>query len=45
MVRTAAFLVFGAALMFGQDHQAMVNEHGDHVTGCSHMRKQAIILN
>ena len=36
MVRTVAFLVFGAALMFGQDHQAMVNEHGDHVMGFSH---------
>jgi hypothetical protein len=36
MVRTVAFLIFGAALMFGQDHQAMVNEHGDHVMGFSH---------
>ena len=36
MVRSAAFFVLAAALTFGQDHQAMVNEHGDHVMGFSH---------
>ena len=36
MIRTAAFFVLGAALAFSQDHQAMVNEHGDHVMGFSH---------
>jgi hypothetical protein len=36
MIRTAAFFVLGAALVFAQDHQAMVNEHGDHVMGFSH---------
>jgi hypothetical protein len=36
MVRTAAFLFLAAALTFGQDHQTMVNEHGDHVMGFSH---------
>jgi hypothetical protein len=38
MIRTAAFFVFGAALAFPQDHQAVVNEHGDHVMGFSHER-------
>lgn len=36
MVRTAGFLFFAAALVFAQDHQTMVNEHGDHVMGFSH---------
>jgi hypothetical protein len=36
MVRTAAFLFLTAVLTFGQDHQTMVNEHGDHVMGFSH---------
>ena len=36
MVRTAAFLCLAAALTFAQDHQAMMNEHGDHVMGFSH---------
>jgi hypothetical protein len=36
MIRTAAFFVLGAVLAFSQDHQAMVNEHGDHVMGFSH---------
>jgi hypothetical protein len=36
MIRTTAFLVLGVALAFAQDHQAMVNEHGDHVMGFSH---------
>jgi hypothetical protein len=36
MIRTAAFFALGAALAFSQDHQAMVNEHGDHVMGFSH---------
>ena len=36
MVRFAAFLFLAAALTFAQDHQTMVNEHGDHVMGFSH---------
>ncbi len=37
MVRTAAFVFLAAAASaFGQDHQTMVNEHGDHVMGFSH---------
>jgi hypothetical protein len=36
MVRTTAFLCLAAALTFAQDHQTMVNEHGDHVMGFSH---------
>jgi hypothetical protein len=36
MIRTAAFLVLGATLAFSQDHQATVNEHGEHVMGFSH---------
>ena len=31
-----ALLLLGAALAFAQDHQAMVNQHGDHVMGFSH---------
>ena len=36
MVRIAAFLCLAAALTFAQDHQAIMNEHGDHVMGFSH---------
>lgn len=36
MLRTCVFLFLAAALAFSQDHQAMVNEHGDHVMGFSH---------
>jgi hypothetical protein len=36
MTRTAAFFFLGAVLAFSQDHQAIVNEHGDHVMGFSH---------
>jgi len=36
MMRTSAFIFLAAALAFSQDHQAMVNEHGDHVMGFSH---------
>ena len=36
MLRTAAFLFLTAALAFSQDHQAIVNEHGDRVMGFSH---------
>ncbi len=36
MTRIAAFFVLGTALVFSQDHQAMVNEHGDHAMGFSH---------
>jgi hypothetical protein len=36
MVRTATFLCLAAALTFAQDHQAVVNEHGDHVMAFSH---------
>lgn len=36
MVRIAAFLLFGTVLALAQDHQSMVNEHGDHVMGFSH---------
>src|SRR5580692_7060604 len=36
MIRTAAFFVLCAALALSQDHQTMVNEHGDHVMGFSH---------
>jgi hypothetical protein len=36
MVRTVVFLFLAAALTFAQDHQTMVNEHGDHVMGFSH---------
>ncbi len=36
MIRPVAVLFLGAVLAFPQDHQAMVNEHGDHVMGFSH---------
>jgi hypothetical protein len=36
MIRTVASLLLAAALALPQDHQAMVNEHGDHVMGFSH---------
>jgi len=36
MIRTAAFFFLGAFLAFSQDHQAIVNEHGNHVMGFSH---------
>ena len=37
MIRTVAVFVFGAFLALAQqDHQAMVNQHGDHVMGFSH---------
>ena len=36
MVRIAAFFFLTAVLAFAQDHQTMVNEHGDHVMGFSH---------
>ncbi|MGD0134574.1 MAG: hypothetical protein ABSE57_21200, partial [Bryobacteraceae bacterium] len=36
MVRTVVFFFLAAALTFAQDHQTMVNEHGDHVMGFSH---------
>jgi len=36
MIRTIAFVFVGATLMVAQDHQTMVNEHGDHVMGFSH---------
>jgi hypothetical protein len=36
MIRTIAFLLLGAALALPQDHQALVNEHGDDVVGFSH---------
>src|ERR1700733_3979480 len=36
MIRTAVVFVLAAAQAFSQDHQAMVNEHGDHVMGFSH---------
>ncbi|MGA3202774.1 MAG: hypothetical protein ABSF12_09795 [Bryobacteraceae bacterium] len=36
MIRPIAVLLLGAALAFSQDHQAQVNEHGDHVMGFSH---------
>ncbi|HMJ62169.1 MAG TPA: hypothetical protein VK493_10420 [Bryobacteraceae bacterium] len=36
-MRTVAFFFFGTFLALAQqDHQAMVNEHGDHVMGFSH---------
>jgi len=37
-MRTAVFLFAGTLAAFGQDHQAVVNEHGDHVMGFSHER-------
>jgi len=36
MIRQIAVLLAGVALAFSQDHQKMVNEHGDHVMGFSH---------
>ena len=36
MIRKAVFFILGATLALAQDHQAMVNEHGDHVMGFSH---------
>jgi hypothetical protein len=37
MIRPTAVLLLGTALAFSQDdHQKMVNEHGDHVMGFSH---------
>jgi hypothetical protein len=37
MMRAAAVFLFGSALAIAQQsHQAMVNEHGDHVMGFSH---------
>jgi hypothetical protein len=36
MIRPIAVFFLGAALAFSQDHQAQVNEHGDHVMGFSH---------
>ena len=37
MNKTAASLLFGVVFAFAhQDHQSMVNEHGDHVMGFSH---------
>ncbi len=36
MKRTAVLLLLGTVLAFSQDHQAMVNQHGDHVMGFSH---------
>jgi hypothetical protein len=36
MIRTIAALLFGTVLAFSQDHQTLVNEHGDHVMGFSH---------
>lgn len=36
MVKTATLLLLGAALAVSQDHQSMINEHGDHVMGFSH---------
>ena len=36
MVKAFSLLLLGAALASSQDHQAMVNEHGDKVMGFSH---------
>ncbi len=36
MMRTAILLLLGTALAFSQDHQTMVNQHGDRVMGFSH---------
>jgi hypothetical protein len=35
MIRTTVVFALGAVLAFSQDHQSMVNEHGDHVMGFS----------
>ncbi len=36
MVRPIAILTLGAFMALAQDHQAMLNQHGDHVMGFSH---------
>jgi hypothetical protein len=37
MIRTIGFIVFAATLACAQqDHQATLNQHGDHVMGFSH---------
>jgi hypothetical protein len=36
MLRIAFVVVLGACLAAAQDHQAAVNQHGDHVMGFSH---------
>jgi len=36
MIRPIAVLFLGAILAFSQDHQTMLNEHGDHMMGFSH---------
>lgn len=36
MIRSIAILFVGAVFAFAQDHQTMVNAHGDHVMGFSH---------
>lgn len=36
LIRSIAMLFIGAVLAFSQDHDAMVNAHGDHVMGFSH---------
>jgi hypothetical protein len=36
MVRPIVILTLGAFMAIAQDHQAMVNQHGDHVMGFSH---------
>jgi hypothetical protein len=36
VAKSAVLLILGAALVFSQDHQAMVDEHGDKVMGFSH---------
>ena len=36
MIRTIAIALFCSTLMVAQDHQAMINEHGDDVMGFSH---------
>jgi hypothetical protein len=36
MIRPIAILTLGTVLAFSQDHQAMVNQHGDHAMGFSH---------
>lgn len=36
MIRPIAVLILGSVFAFAQDHQAMVDQHGDHVMGFSH---------
>lgn len=36
MIRPIGVLILGSIFAFGQDHHAMVNQHGDHVMGFSH---------